>query len=159
MKRKKINAFQIIGIIIGIITIKESISPTQISSLKSYTYDIIEDGAVVLNGNIDYSKVSKFRFITLRVKGMDYYYLTENDGSNYRDVFNNQVIYRKKDDNNYGDVFMVGDEEIEDYLLSLNLVKQSYSKNDLENVYNEIKNISEYRVYSEKVKVKKINEN
>ena len=159
MKRRKINAFQIIGIIIGIITIKESISPTQISSLKSYTYDIIEDGAVVLNGTIDYNKVSKFRFITLRVKGIDYYYLTESDNNDYRDVFNNQVIYRKKDDNDLKDIIIVGDEEIEEYLLSLNLVKQSYDKKDLENVYNEIKNISEYRVYSEKVKVKKINEN
>ena len=153
-RKKKISAWQIIGIIVGIITIKESFSPTLIPQLKSYTYAVLDDGKVDLKGTINYNVVSKFEFITLSVKNKNYYYLATSDSfsNSYRDVFTNQKIYKESDDNEY-DVELINNEEISPYLISMNMIKDSYSKEDLENIYNYIMETNNYENKYQKVKV------
>lgn len=152
-KRRKINAFQIIGIIVGIITIKESISPTLIPSLKSYTYAVLDDGNVDLKGTVNYNIVSKFEFITLNVKNKSYYYLATSDAlsNSYRDVFTNQKIYKESDDEY--DVELISNEEISPYLISMNMIKDSYTKEDLETIYDYIMETNDYENKYQKVKV------
>ena len=76
-------------------------------------------------------------------------YSLETNG--YVDIFTNMELFT--DDNNHNISFeYINETPLFDYLVSLNLIKGSYSYEDMQNIYNEIKEIYEFESDKELVK-------
>ena len=69
----------------------------------------------------------------------------------YVDVFTNMVLFAQENDFNTSFEY-IKETPLFDYLVSLNLVKGSYSYDDMKNIYEEIKSIYEFENDKELVK-------
>lgn len=148
MKIKNINKRLIAGLLGGVILT----TPLSLSSCSSsFIYRTAEDGNVHLDNNkkIEYDLVKSLEIVVLEVNGKEIIYLGQKDSNlNYSDVFTGKTIYDNLGVDRISGVKLISNETIEKYLISYGMLKDGYSKKDLESLFKRIKN--DY--YSEKNK-------
>lgn len=123
--------------------------------LTACNYSKNENGEVELSSAFDYSIVRKFEVTCLKVKGKEVLYLTRHHGAGckYYDIFTDKLIYHNPEHNegeHFDEMEFVSSEGLIQYLIIYNKLKANYNKEDLEELYENIKN--DY--YSEIEKVK-----
>ena len=67
------------------------------------------------------------------------------------DIFTGEVLYTT-DNIISGEYRQIKETPLFDYMITLNLVKENYSKEDIENIYNKIKEVYEFETDKELVK-------
>lgn len=140
MKIKNINKRLIAGLLGGVILT----TPITFSSCSSFSYKTEEDGNVHLDSDktFDYDNVKELEIVVLEVHGQESIYLGEAPFYNliYSDVFTGKTIYDDQGDKKTSGVKLISNETIERYLISYNMLKDRYSKEDLELLFKKIKN-------------------
>lgn len=149
MKIKNINKRLIAGLLGGVILT----TPLSFSSCSPrFNYQTEKNGNIHLNNYemFPYEIVYKLEIVVLEVHGKESIYLGEDKFSNliYSDVFTGITIYDDQSDKKTSGVKLISHEIIEKYLISYGMLKDGYSKKDLESLFKRIKN--DY--YSEKSK-------
>ena len=150
MKIKNINKRLIAGMLGGIMLT----TPLTLTACFSYEYVTAEDGSRMLNPDkmYSYNDVKKLHVINVKTKinekiYLSYIYYASGVPINYCDVFTGREIIHN---NNNGDtitegVELLSEESVEQYLISYNMLKESYSVEDLELLLEKIK----HDVYSD----------
>ena len=140
------------SIVLGTVVL---VTPIMLTGCSNYYTN--ENGEVELIKNISYSTLCECEIIALKTKGEVKLFITEihssrHDGDCYHDILTDQEVYSKSDDENYEEIELISEEKVMPYLLVYDLIKDSYTKEDIEGL---IKNIKEdyYDFLIEKIKV------
>lgn len=153
MKINNINKRLIAGMLGGVMLI----TPLTLAGCNSYEYVTEEDGNIYLDSDkmYPYNDVKELRVISVKTKinenlylvYIDRYYLT-GIPYNYYDVFTGRAIIHNRDNGivTTEGVEILSEEKIEQYLISYNMLKDSYSVEDLKILFEKIKQ----DIYSEK---------
>ena len=143
MKINNINKRLIAGLMGGIMLS----TPLVLTSCSNFSYITEEDGNVHLDKDklYSYNDVSQLEIIVLRIKDKEVTYLgkAKYDGRvtlyYCTDVFTDKIIYDDKGINKIEGLELISHEPIEKYLISYNMLKDKYSKTDLELLFKRIK--------------------
>lgn len=146
MKTNNINKKIIAGVLGGIMLS----TPLALTGCNSYEYVTDNDGSVKLNPDkmYSYNDVKKLYVIKIKTKIIENLYITYTDNyvlsgvpMNYYDVFTGKEIIHNNSNGivTTEGVELLSEEEIEQYLISYNMLKDSYSVEDLEGLLERIK--------------------
>ena len=137
MDIKNINKKIMAGVLGGIIlTI-----PLTLSACDSYPYVTEDDGSVKLNPDkmYSYNIVKNLKVISVKTK-VSHVYLVNSFSRKYYDYGFDDVFTGKTIWSSYSnDVELVSAENVEQYLIGYNLLKDKYSVEDLEGLLEKIK--------------------
>jgi len=146
MNFNNINKRLIAGMLGGIMLA----TPLTLTGCNSYEYVTEEDGNIYLDSDkmYSYNDVKDLRVINVKTKINENLYLVYIDRyffadipMDYHDVFTGKEIIRNNSDGvvTTEGVELLSDEKIEQYLISYNMLKESYSVDDLEVLFEKIK--------------------
>ena len=117
-------------------------------------YETNEQGEVELVKNISYEVLSEDYVITVKVKDEIKLYIADHHSGDsreyYNDVLTNKEVYSTKSE----DVILISEENLMPYLLIYDMVKDSYTKEDINSLIENIKK-DYYDFLIEKVKAYK----
>lgn len=124
-------------------------------------YQENENGQVIVNGNISYNTLKNYYFIEIDNPDFDNteYYIAQRESIKpleniiytYTDVLTNKEIFRRKENNNeYFDEGLFANDivtnrkfikeiKVEDYLLSENFIKNTYTVDEIKQILEAIK--------------------
>ena len=146
MKINNINKKLIAGMLGGVMLT----TPLTLTGCNSYEYVTEEDGNIYLDSDkmYSYNDVKDLHVINVKTKinenlylvYIGRYYLT-GIPCNYYDVFTGREIIHNRDNGivTTEGVELLSEEKIEQYLISYNMLKDSYSAEDLEYLLSKIK--------------------
>ena len=146
MKVNNINKRLIAGMLGGIMLA----TPLTLTGCNSYEYVTEENGNIYLDSDkmYPYNDVKDLRVINVKtiineklyLVYIDRYYLT-GIPYNYYDVFTGREIIHNRDNGivTTEGVELLSEESVEQYLISYNMLKESYSVEDLEYLLEKIK--------------------
>lgn len=136
-----------------------SLSTTSLTSCASYsnfTYSTNTEGEFAADGNIDYELLRNYKLIELKLLNgesklyitskIDYYDRGSVARSDYTDCFTGRVIY--SDTYIEGRLELIEEYDLNDYLVTYDEIKGSYSIEDIERIYNKI--LEDYEFEKEK---------
>lgn len=145
MKFNNINKRLVAGMLGGIMLA----TPLTLTSCKSFEYVTSEDGSIMLNSDKKYSykDVKMLQVINAKTKINEKIYLVYIDSyrtgipMNYYDVFTGKKIIHNDSNGVFTPegVELLSAEKIEQYLISYDMLKESYSVEDLEYLLEKIK--------------------
>ena len=146
MKFNNINKRLISGMLGGIMLA----TPLTLTGCNSYEYVTEEDGNIYLDSDkmFSYNDVKDLHVINVKTKINENLYLVYIDKyffagipMDYHDVFTGKEIIRNNSNGvvTTEGVELLSDEKIEQYLISYNMLKESYSVDDLEELFEKIK--------------------
>ena len=146
MKIKNINKRLIAGMLGGVMLT----TPLTLTGCNSYEYVTEEDGNIYLDSDkmFSYNDVKDLHVINVKTKINENLYLVYIDKyffagipMDYHDVFTGKEIIRNNSNGvvTTEGVELLSDEKIEQYLISYNMLKESYSVDDLEELFEKIK--------------------
>ena len=115
-------------------------------------YTTSEDGKVTLK-KTSYDVLSEHKIIELRLINGEskLFIVNENnryDYSRYYDIFTNKLIFTSLEDNN-DQITLVKKSNLIDYLVTYNEIKDIYTKEDVERIYDKI--VESYEFEKEKI--------
>ena len=146
MKINNINKRLIAGMLGGVMLT----TPLTLTGCNSYKYVTEDDGNIYLDSDkmYPYNDVKDLRVINVKtiineklyLVYIDRYYIT-GIPYNYYDVFTGRAIIHNRDNGivTTEGVELLSEEKIEQYLISYNMLKDSYSAEDLEYLLSKIK--------------------
>lgn len=146
MKFNNINKRLISGMLGGVMLT----TPLTLTGCNSYEYVTEEDGNIYLDSDkmFSYNDVKDLHVINVKTKINENLYLVYIDKYffagipvDYHDVFTGKEIIRNNSNGvvTTEGVELLSDEKIEQYLISYNMLKESYSVDDLEELFEKIK--------------------
>ena len=146
MKFNNINKRLIAGMLGGVMFT----TPLTLAGCNSYEYVTEEDGNIYLDSDkmYPYNDVKDLRVINVKTIINENLYLVYIDESfftgipmDYHDVFTGKEIIRNNSNGvvTTEGVELLSEERIEQYLISYNMLKDSYSAEDLEYLFSKIK--------------------
>lgn len=146
MKVNNINKRLIAGMLGGVMLT----TPLTLTGCNSYEYVTEEDGNIYLDSDkmFSYNDVKDLHVINVKTKINENLYLVYIDKyffagipMDYHDVFAGKEIIRNNSNGvvTTEGVELLSDEKIEQYLISYNMLKESYSVDDLEELFEKIK--------------------
>ncbi len=143
MKINNINKKIMAGMLGGIILA----TPLTLTACGPYEYVTDTDDSVKLNSDITYSYnvVRELQVVNIKTKINEDVYFVYNksvfkDFDEYCDVFTGKIIFQyEKDCIKTEGVDVLSCEGIDQYLISYNMLKESYSAEDLEYLFSKIK--------------------
>ena len=146
MKINNINKRLLAGVLGGIILT----TPLTLTACNSYEYVTEEDGSIKLDPNrmYSYNDVKDLRVINVKTKINEKLYLVYSESYfftgipvGYYDTFTGKEIIHNNSDGvvTTEGVELLSEESIEQYLISYNMLKESYSVEDLEVLFEKIK--------------------
>ena len=146
MKIKNINNKIMAGMLGGIILT----TPLTLAACGPYEYVTEEDGSIKLDPNrmYSYNDVKDLRVINVKTKINENLYLAYSESyfftgipMGYYDTFTGKEIIHNNSNGvvTTEGVELLSEERIEQYLISYNMLKDSYSAEDLEYLFSKIK--------------------
>ena len=131
---------------------------------QQFTYGTSSTGEVEVSGYIDYDLLKQYEVVELTIYDKTEVYIAEKIrltnrfagfSEYYVNILNGHRIFDKEDNNENKSIKSLGG--IEDCLLYYNMIKQSYTKEDVEELLSKIK--EDYNNHHSKTLVKEGNSN
>lgn len=115
---------------------------------QKFEYSVNEQGEYQVNGTIDYELLKNCWFLVIdnpkyNIKefyicdGIYHWAKYSEDCYSYANIFNNQEVFNPKKDGNRSIIFST---KVDEFLLAYNNVKANYTKEDIEQLLEQMKN-------------------
>lgn len=138
MKNLRINK-RLFASILSFTMITTSLVGCSSEPFERFSYETLEDGTVECIGRINYELLKKYEVVELTIFDKKELYVVQKSGTSryYFNIENSLRIYNIDNDDSNKKITSLG--KVEDYLLYYDMVKESYSIEDVENLLFMIK--------------------